>query len=434
MGRPAGSKNKPKLPGGGLKPDEVMSFASLGGGEGGGVVSSAAVVNFLEYDAPTGERWRVELGGELMREFDLVADEVGRFHERMAVSERTWRVLRMRYGISPLVGGWNADFVSGLSDDAIALKLQTSPEQVRAEVAGAVAFWRKNEVLAASAAATAAREVDVVSDAEAEDLLMVYGFDPEDYDSVDLRFIAGRIRDMRHHLEMEQRRPLAMNAIRQELLLNTLDADIQRVKRNNPLKKAVSGMNLSDLMKERRAQQSQYEKTLESLGETEDQNPSVRRKLEFVDCLATLVSGMQEYYARGDRTLIDGMFTAAEVELLIRPQELRPAQYRADIVVVVNDAMQEHNLFDPSYTPPVMPRAVYRRFQRAWGRAVSALESDEASYEDADELEDSDEDDAGRSSGAESVAGDAPGMMAAAPVSEPVRRRVSAADVDFVAG
>ena len=88
-------------------------------------------------------------------------------------------------------------------------------------------------------------------------------------------------------------------------------------------------------MQRRSSLQSTYENTLERLGATQEQNPGYRAKVAFGDSLGHLAKAMQEYYADGNNALVDGLFTAAEIKLLVTPTSLRPAQYRPDLPMLV---------------------------------------------------------------------------------------------------
>ncbi len=125
-------------------------------------------------------------------------------------------------------------------------------------------------------------------------------------------------------MDDEQGSHLARSALMQELILLEYDREIRRM-----LQKDGAGRSqkaLDDLVQRRSSLQSTYENTLERLGAPQEQNPGYRAKVAFGDSLGHLAKAMQEYYADGNNALVDGLFTAAEIKLLVTPTSLRPAQ------------------------------------------------------------------------------------------------------------
>ena len=88
----------------------------------------------------------------------------------------------------------------------------------------------------------------------------------------------------------------------------------------------------------------------------------MRQAAQFADCLGTVVTGVQDYYATGSNELIDGMFREAEVEILLKDYDLRKPQYRPDVVALVVPAAIE-GLFDPNFKLPKLPRHAHRRLR-----------------------------------------------------------------------
>jgi hypothetical protein len=73
-----------------------------------------------------------------------------------------------------------------------------------------------------------------------------------------------------------------------------------------------------------------------------------------------MVKAYQEFYRDGGQLLIDGMFTEAEVKLLMTPTTLRPAQYRPDLPLMVEE--WKRNFWDANYDSKsaAIPRAAHR--------------------------------------------------------------------------
>ena len=89
-----------------------------------------------------------------------------------------------------------------------------------------------------------------------------------------------------------------------------------------------------------------------------------RSRLNISGMLAEVVKGYQDYYGNGDNTIVDGMFTALEIEIETRRSQQAPTpQYRADLVTFVNAA--KAGLWDPKWEPSFKPGQL-AAIQKAW--------------------------------------------------------------------
>lgn len=82
--------------------------------------------------------------------------------------------------------------------------------------------------------------------------------------------------------------------------------------------------------------------------------------MAFGDSVGHMVKAYQEFYRDGSQLLIDGMFTEAEVKLLMTPTTLRPAQYRPDLPLMIEE--WKRNFWDANYDSKsaAIPRAAHR--------------------------------------------------------------------------
>ena len=142
----------------------------------------------------------------------------------------------------------------------------------------------------------------------------------------------------------------------QELILLEYDREIRRMLQKDGVGRSQKA--LDDLVQRRSSLQSTYENTLERLGATQEQNPGYRAKVAFGDSLGHLAKAMQEYYADGNNALVDGLFTAAEIKLLVTPTSLRPAQYRPDLPMLVEQ--WRANFWNPEWEGAKLPREMHR--------------------------------------------------------------------------
>jgi len=348
--------------------------------------SAPAESAFVEYSGPDGRKWRVECWPELKRAFDLGSgDDMAGLHEKISIEARAWRMIRLLFGVAPLVGESDLEYLSQHSHSEVAELMGLDAAGLDGEILSAKTFWKKSVTLGRTSKGGAdiafAKREDLPPDDEAKQLLQAHGFwDLKEED--ERRYALERIMDLSAELEESKGRPLAQRAIRMELQQQGLDSmmrDLMEAYRAADAKsKAGVRKEIGELTKTQQSIQGEYSDLMEQLNLTQSQNPSIRRRSKIEASLNGMISAIREYESRGDRRLVDDVHTAAEVEILLKPTSLRPPQYRPDLVALIRDAMREENLFNPNYEPPEMPRASYRRFRGALMKGLQAVEDGEA--------------------------------------------------------
>jgi hypothetical protein len=246
-------------------------------------------------------------------------------------------------------------------------------------------FWtranRRNFESGKQEGRKAATEVKITN-SERDAVLKLNGFGDLQADD-EKAYIFTRIGDLKHKLEDEEGRTIAQRAIRLELRMRRNDAIVSKIEAQaaNPATDAKDALALrgdikgyNDIGKELH---TQHLELMEAMNATQAQNPSVAKKVAFVDCLGQLMRGVQEYEARGDTAIIDGIFTASEVKIQVAPMSLRPPQYRLDIVMIIHEAMKHENLWNPDYEPPSIERTMYRRMRKALSDTLNAAANED---------------------------------------------------------
>lgn len=373
---------------------------------------------FIEYLAPNGEKWRAEQGGALLEMFNLSMENLAAWHGAMAPEERVWRILRWRFGIAPLLAGAaDADYLAPIPVEQIAAKLGVDLTAIGCELESAKAFWVRWQMAnrrddgGSRIEDGGAEGIQRATPTEREALLKLHGFSDLRDEEEEL-YAFTRIGDLKHKLEDEEGRTIAQSCIRVELRIrrnNQIMAKIERQaadpgtspEQATSLRADIKGYHdmAGDLAR-------QHLDLMKAMNATQEQNPSVQRKVAFVDCLGQLTRAMQEYESRGDTTLIDGIFTAAEVKILTTPMSLRPPQYRLDIVMIARHAMEHENLWNPEYEPVTAERGMYRRMRAALQAVLTAAENETGTMVEM-------EDDEAGLSGAEDVIAEVPSALPA---------------------
>lgn len=340
---------------------------------------------FLEYPGPDGMKWRVEHWSDLRKEFELkTTDEMCRLHTALAAEQRAWRLVRLLYWIAPLVGETEREFMQSHSRNEVAAKMAIDPVNFDAEVTAIRTFWKKTSTLAKAAekqqpVKISTRLAELKDDKEANDLLKSHGFGDIEGDA--RMYVLDRILDLTGELEESKGRPIAQRAIRMELRMQSFERMLRDLDEEYvgaaQQKKSTVRKEITEITKSLKDLQAEYRSLMEDLNLTQGQNQSLRKKAKIEVSLSGMISAIREYESRGDTELCDGVFQAAEVQLLLRPMSIRAPQYRPDLVAVIREAMKEENLFNPNWTPPEMNRADYRRFRRAVQSGLKSLEEGE---------------------------------------------------------
>lgn len=343
---------------------------------------------FIEYLTQGGERWRAERGRELLALFGIedcdVEMSLPRWHVSMSAEPTTWWVIRRLFAVCPLLGVEDTEELRVWSDSEILERLSAErgerlPSSYVQELLDvAVEHWEKYGKPRAVALPTSAfDEPTKKSDAEDEMLLRKYGFrNVEDED--EKLYILDRLTVFAPWLENGQTKAIALLAIKQEVhLFFSLDPSIQIARRNvrndeeSNVPNKVHSAQLDALQKSSEKAMASLKEMMETLGMTEEMNPSLSKKMAFKDAISEITLAIQQYKSNGDNTLIDGMFTAAEVKLLITPQELRPPQYRPDVVLSGFEALE--HLWEKDWKPTPIQRSVHRKLLSVFQRSMSAI-------------------------------------------------------------
>jgi len=355
-----------------------------------------------------------------------------RLHGDVAPVKESWDVIRRVYRLAPVIGATKEE-LREWSIEEIAEEAGVLVKRIESIIEETKVFWaRRCNERSLVTRAVEGPTVEALGDLDDEQiakLLSKHGFEevPPNYQ----RYMARRIVEFQHLLDDEQGAHLARSALMQELILLEYDREIRRM-----LQKDGTGRSqkaLDDLVQRRSSLQSTYENTLERLGATQEQNPGYRAKVAFGDSLGHLAKAMQEYYADGNNALIDGLFTAAEIKLLVAPTSLRPAQYRPDLPMLVEQ--WRANFWNPEWEGAKLPREMHRFLLATFKKASEEFAEGKVAEMDGGEVEAGDVEVAVAEGGMDAPASAAAGAVSAdlampAPTAAANARAVRA-DKDF---
>ena len=335
------------------------------------VTATSFLDGFLEYTSLDGELWRVEDGAGLRARFGIhgrdaeIGVQLAAWQEFMALSP-TWEVVRRRFGVHLLLGATSAEELRAWPAAELAGWMKKTPAEVEATEEEAAKAWRMHGLQATRQPEEVVETVAPTGEA-AVALLRRQGFAPVT-DSEERDYMALRCVELSEVLENDGQRALCRGMIIAEAFLTfVIDPAIRalrdaiREKGALEIKQDCSKENkqLMELIDDRGKAVARMEATLAAMGISEKQTNQMKRKGAFQDSVSFLVEAVRAYYAQEDRTLIDGVNRAVEVEVLTRPFTQRPAQYRPDLSLFVVPAAVE-GFFDPDFKLPKVGRSAHR--------------------------------------------------------------------------
>lgn len=350
----------------------------------------------LEYKAPDGNKWLCGEFDALHEKFNIgdkdgFGMEQGMSHLHKVMSMQggvIWDAVQRLYSVWPLFG-LNPDSETKWDMGMVAKKYGLTKPILEKNMQKAVEYWtaKKAELVYGEFIADddellgdAEEDRGVISfnslyvdfdEAKVKEYLQAVGMDDELDDPVLRLNIADRASALWNELQQKNMRTTAIAVLRMEV--NMSDAVKSKTwcfKRKSEL------MKISDPSKENRAEivdlekrirvldksynelTEKHGKTLERLGVDEsDQN---QQKRTFIKSVSYMFNRVAKYYADPERSLHDGVFTAAEIDWLLTPVGMRPAQYRPDVVVRLEEALAPENFHDENYNPTPLQRDVVR--------------------------------------------------------------------------
>lgn len=319
------------------------------------------------------ERIKADLGETVTPEW---------LHGAVQHHSRLWRIARRLYGLRPVVPDpdqADPDDLKDWSPNTLGQALGLTPKNLQGEV-NAIRGMVESAGRARSDHAAHPEPTDRQAPADNlfeaaesrgdfpddDKLLRHYGLWIEAMTRSDRQWLADRARDWRQALDHRQAQAIARQALLNEFEIRRMRSALLGLNPNDKedeTKYRLMSQSVQEAEKAYRQQLDQLDKVVPWMG-------LAGRGVKLSAALADCTRAIQEYYKDGTRHLIDGIHTAAEVELLMRMSEQAPhPKYRLGWVAHANAAIA--GIFDPNWKNP-FPKAVTRRLDLAFKEAYAA--------------------------------------------------------------
>jgi hypothetical protein len=308
--------------------------------------------------------WRIDRFGPMQDRFGkLFPKDLAQLHTMAQGHPTQWRMCRMMYGINPLVPKADSDveFLKCFEVEEIA-KISNVEVAVIEDQLDFLAFkWNEytrdrpadNELAVAEAVVPAPltpeigpEEYEKLSKIITDHGFTMKMFDVERKDDLErtdeIRWFAKRLGEIGQALHQTNASGNARRIIINELQMRRLD--------NESCSTPVLSKDFERIQKTQNTIESMYQKQWEQLEESCPYLKAARNKVNVTGCFSQLVEIVRNA-ALGRLTkkdpLIDGFFSAFEIQVELRESEQLPVRYRPGLVAAILEA--KAGLFDPAF-------------------------------------------------------------------------------------
>jgi hypothetical protein len=331
----------------------------------------AQVPALVEYDC-AGEMWRCNRFDLLAVEIPMRPEHLPLFHSVAVSKGRAWLIVRRLFGLQPVVPAANTELddlrLWGREELRAALDLTRS--QLQEELTAIRGTWQAiTKTLPEPEPKAAPKEHREEFQFADDELLARHGFSIRFERMEEKAWFAGRVKDFEKVLNEKFAAGLARNALMSELRIHQLD-DIL----NNPDKNKTGNEAWRSNLKLRQELDENYQDQIKQIKELCPWAGAIAGKFTFQGVLSDITQAIQLYASRNETRLIDGIFTATEIQVECRRSTQAPEpRYRAGLVLYLNAARA--GLWDPNWKP-AFENSALKRIDAGWKAAFAAASED----------------------------------------------------------
>jgi hypothetical protein len=349
---------------------------------------------FVEYQPPGEEApWQVEDWEGLAKEFALKLDQLPEFHAIAKKHSGPWRVARMLFGVNPVIPapGTDVGYLRCFKETEIAKELDCDKKQVRPQLCSIETAWARHQM----SAGQSALEVEPIKPPPAKPqptqppqpapshkkkkaptappaqlpiptplissplpppniteeeiaLLLSRGFTLDEFDlpdrsaqarDLELRWFIERLGELRKMFEEPMAKALARQAIVNELSTRRCDEEMMMMR--------PSDGDYWSIQETKNKIERIYKEQWEQLEEICPYIKYAVGKRTFAQVISEVVEAHRAWEGAGNRELIDGFFTATEIQIEMRQSQQSGPRYRPGLIAAIAEARA--GLHDPNW-------------------------------------------------------------------------------------
>ena len=365
----------------------------------------------IKYTSPSGADWQVMADAELKSFFGVSKNRMPELHRTISNNPGAWAIVTRLYGIWPIVPdpGTDASFLKVWTVEEICQHSSIDRSELDAHLDAAKNLWvkylkvnpeaevplepkpetpkkrgrpKKSEDSTSSSVAIlppkrqdicqASVAAEVLSCSSDSEVIESYGFSmtifggamSDDHRASEIKWFSSRLQELRKLFAEPMARSLARQAVINELLLRRCDDQMTLY--------LPGSKEFSVVVNTKVTLEDRYQKQWTQLEEICPWAKSIGDKQNFAGVVSDLVSGVVEWEAHRNNKLIDGLFTAYEVQVMMRSSVQDPApRYRPGWNTAVLEAMG--GIFDPKWQRK-LPNAVVRQMDEGFREAQFRLQ------------------------------------------------------------
>lgn len=175
------------------------------------------------------------------------------------------------------------------------------------------------------------------------------------------RWLVSRIQAWRRPLGDQQVASLARTILVKEVLMRRIEARLLSTDMR------TAGKESAEFVKQLTSEQTAYAELITKLDELAPWMNAVSGRVTLQGVVADIIRILQEYGVTKETALIDGFFTATEIQILLNgSKQLPDPQYRPDIVAMVAEARA--HIWNRDWSDSLTP-SQYKRLRTAWAAA-----------------------------------------------------------------
>lgn len=178
----------------------------------------------------------------------------------------------------------------------------------------------------------------------------------------EIAWFCSRLKEIKRLFDEPMTKELARRAIIGEMLLRRIDCAMTR--------EDVSGDTFSAMQKTKDNLEENYAAQWAQIDSIIPYASAVQSKQTFAGVISDLVNAVQRWEANHDMTLVDGIFTKYEVEILMRQAQQHEIRYRPSLPMYWKAVQQ--NLWDADWKN-TMPTRVLKLLDAGFKGAVAAV-------------------------------------------------------------
>lgn len=348
------------------KPPKQQEFGDAPPGaarEGARPTAPVAPAQLVEY-AFEAVAWRCSKFDELVAEMGepaITAQTLHMLHGALCDKARPWLILRRLFGIMPVMppSSWPLDDSRSWTRGDLRDTLGITAANLKDDLDAIRGLWMKIAPQPVQASVTVAPKKSLFSEQE---MLKKFGFRVNFADRDEEAQFVARAADFEKLLEEKMTTGIARGTLMTELQLRRLDERMTDTERYIP-----GGSEWKSAMGERAKLSATYGDQMLALNKLAPWSSVITGKYNFQGVVSDITAAMQAYCANNDTALIDGIFTATEIEVECRRSvQAREPRYRAGLVVFLNAA--KAGLWDPAWQSQFSP-SLLARVDEAWKKA-----------------------------------------------------------------